>query len=83
MAMSRMDRFLVSKEWEGSFAAAIQTALPRGVSYHRHIKLSSNEVGWGPRPFRFENGWLLHKDFLSFLKGWLEQSDVQGFAGFK
>ena len=70
LAMSRIDCFFVSKEWEESFVAAIQTALPRGTSDHRPIKLSSNEVDWGPRPFRFENCWLLYKDFLPLVKGW-------------
>lgn len=56
LVMSRIDRFLVNKEWEDHLSEAVQIALPRSLSDHRPIKLSSgSEVDWGPRPFRFEN----------------------------
>lgn len=68
LAMSRIDRFLMSKEWEEHFVGVIQYALPRWSSDHRPVKLSLEEVNWGPRPFRFKNCWLLQKDFLPVVK---------------
>lgn len=46
VAMTRIDRFLISTEWEEHFAGVIQTALPRGLSNHRPIKLNSEGVNW-------------------------------------
>lgn len=62
--MTRIDRFLISSDWEDHFKGAIQMALHREFSDHWPIFLSSKEVHWGPKPFRFENSWLLSKSFL-------------------
>lgn len=59
VAMSRIDRFLIFKEWEEHFADGIQIAMPRGLLDHRPIKLNYERVNWGPRLFKFENCWLL------------------------
>ena len=57
--MCRLDCFLVSKEWDEHFTGAIQSALPRYVSDHCPVKISTNEINYGPVPFWFENCWLL------------------------
>lgn len=57
--MSKIDRFLISNGWEDLFVGVMQTALARGLSDHRPIKLFIEEVDLGPRPFKFENGWLI------------------------
>lgn len=67
-AMSRIDRFLFSKEWEVHFSGVSQVALPRVISDHCPIKLCPNVVNWGPKPFRFENCWLLHRFFTVCLR---------------
>lgn len=71
-AMSKIDRFLLSKDWEVYFPGVIQHALPRMVSDHFPLKLSSTTVDWGPKPFRFENCWLIHKESLPIMRNyWL------------
>lgn len=81
--MSRIDRFLLSKEWDEHFCGVIQVALQRIISDHSPIKLSSVTADWGPRPFRFENFWLEHKDFLGLAHSWWNQVEVSGYAGYR
>ena len=50
-AMSRLDRFLVSKEWDEYFKDAIQSALNRYVSDQSPIKFGLNIVGFFIRIF--------------------------------
>lgn len=61
----------------------IQTALQIGLSNHRPIKLNSEGVNWGPRPFKFENCWLFQKEFLPLVRNWWGQAGVHGFTGFR
>ncbi|XP_058776002.1 uncharacterized protein LOC131650307 [Vicia villosa] len=50
-AMSRIDRFLVSESLIDDW----------GVLDQRIV------VDWGPKPFRFNNAWINHKDFKEFI----------------
>lgn len=43
--MSRINRFLLSKEWEDHFTGIIQVPLPGALSDHCPIKLFSNRIG--------------------------------------
>ena len=56
--MSRLDRFLVSQDWEGHFNGVVQNTLPRLMSNHFPIFLDGGGVRSGPISFRFENMWL-------------------------
>ncbi|RVW89101.1 putative ribonuclease H protein [Vitis vinifera] len=69
-AMSRLDRFLVSEDWEGHFNGVVQSTLPRPVSNHFPILLDGGGVRRGLVPFRFENMWLKEEGFKDLLKGW-------------
>jgi hypothetical protein len=57
--MEKLDRILISKEWESMFPVAYVYKLPREVSNHNPLILASEQ---GPikknRAFRFELSWL-------------------------
>ncbi|RVW92613.1 hypothetical protein CK203_039393 [Vitis vinifera] len=76
--MSRLDRFLVSKDWEGHFKGAVQCTLPRPVSDHFPILLDEGGVRRGPVPFRFILAEKL-KALKAILKSW--NKDVFGQVG--
>jgi hypothetical protein len=61
-AMSRLDRFLLSAGWWDFWGEATQWALPRDVSDHSSVVLRYSSHLWGPKPFRFNNFWLDHKE---------------------
>lgn len=44
VAMSRIDRFLLSKEWDEHFVGAISTALSTLISDHSPIKLGMSTL---------------------------------------
>lgn len=80
--LSRLDRFLISAGWESLFMGASQVKLYCTVSDHCPILFYSVEIDWGPRPFRFNNAWLLDPKFINLLKSWWIDFNVYGRAGF-
>ena len=68
-SMSRLDRFLVSSDWESQFCNVVQRSLPRPIFDHYPLLLDSDGVRSGPSPFRFELMWLKFRGFRELLKG--------------
>ena len=64
--MSRVDRFLVTADWENKFSNLVQSTLPRPMSDHCPIVLDSEGIKPGIRPFRFEIMWLKYEDSKTF-----------------
>ena len=54
-SQSRLDRFLVTDDWDRMFDGAVQGILVRPVSDHFPILLQGGGLKRGPSPFRFEN----------------------------
>ena len=81
-SMSRLDRFLVSPDWESQCNKVIQRRLPRPVSDHFPIMLDSEGVRSGPTPFRFELMWLKYEGFKEILKGWWQDLQYHGSFSF-
>lgn len=62
-AMSRIDRFLLSDNLIAEWHVAAQWIGDRDVSDHCPVWLKIDDINWGPKPFRFFNCWLDHKEF--------------------
>ena len=80
--MSRLDRFLVTADWENWFSNMTQSTLPRPVSDHCPVLLDSDGIKSGPSPFRFENMWLKFEGFKDILSDWWQSLHFSGFYSF-
>jgi exonuclease III len=63
VAMSRLDRLLVSSEWFNIWGNTSAWVGPRDVSDHCPIILHYDSADWGPKPFRFNIFWLKNTKF--------------------
>ena len=65
----KLDRTLYLVSWRLKFAETY--ALTKAFSNHHPILITLHDTGPSKkgRPFRFENVWLTHKEFQSFLEG--------------
>ncbi|WJX47013.1 hypothetical protein P8452_33752 [Trifolium repens] len=82
IAMSKIDRIFVSEDWLATWANPSLWVLPRSVSDHCPLVVRNNCVDWGPRPFRFNNHWLLHKDFKKVVEEFWRGSDLTGWMAY-
>jgi hypothetical protein len=73
-AISRIDFFLYSDNWEDVFPTILQKRLPRILSDHFPIILECGDFSRGRRPFRFENMWLKAEGIKERVQRWWESS---------
>jgi hypothetical protein len=66
----KLDRILVTTEWEEKYPLTTVQALTRGVSDHTPILLNSGEASsMTTQPmFKFELGWLLRDGFMDLVR---------------
>ena len=77
--MTRLDRFLITDDWETLFGGANQSLLPRPLSNHHPILLEGGRCTVkGPSPFRFENMWLKEEDLKTLVEEWWRSYEVRG-----
>ncbi|XP_076935606.1 uncharacterized protein LOC143602349 [Bidens hawaiensis] len=60
--MSKIDRFLVCKNFADNWPTASVTALPRDMLDHCPLVFSTSKRHYGPTPFKFFNSWLCCAD---------------------
>jgi hypothetical protein len=82
IAMSRIDRGLVSWEWEDLWGACSLWVCPRDVSDHCPVVLKYGNDDWVPKPFRFNNYWLEHRNFKTVVDEWWRGQEVEGWMAF-
>ena len=81
--MARLDRFLVSEEWDCLFGGTRQSILPRPTSDHFPILLEGGRVlPKRPSPFRFENMWIKEKGFKDLIKVWWQRLEFRGTSSY-
>ena len=71
--MARLDRFLITEEWDCQFGKVTQRILPRPISDHSPILLEGGTWLNGPSPFRFENMWL-----KELIRDWWQSFEFRG-----
>ncbi|XP_020264999.1 uncharacterized protein LOC109840677 [Asparagus officinalis] len=66
-SMARLDRFLLSPDWDKEFPLCIQCSPPSMGSDHCPIVLDSGGFKHGPSFFIFERSWFHNPDFIPFI----------------
>ncbi|XP_059633982.1 uncharacterized protein LOC132276536 [Cornus florida] len=82
VTLSRLDRFLISGEWEEKFPDVVQAVLERITSDHVPLVLDCGGLCSRKTPFRFENMWLRVEDFQGTVRSWWEGAIVTGAPSF-
>ena len=81
-SLSRIDRFLISSDWEDQYPNVVQNLLPRPLSDHHPIILETGRMTGGKRPFKFENMWLKTEGFVERIKNWWSAYTFMGSPSF-
>lgn len=82
-AMSRLDRILVSDNWFEFWGNGSLWALERDISDHYPLVLRYTGGEWGPKPFRFNNHCIDHRDFNDLVRRTWNDSHLTGWMGFR
>ncbi|GMJ12398.1 hypothetical protein HRI_004909000 [Hibiscus trionum] len=70
----RLDRFLLSPDFELAFPGLIQKVLEKSLSDHKPIVLEIEKSEWGQKPFKCFNFWLNEEGFESTVCKIMEDS---------
>lgn len=80
--MSRLDGFLITKEWLSSWDNLSQWGLKRSVSDHCAIILKEREVNWVPKPFCMLRCWENMEGYGDFVRQTWRNMEVHLWKGY-
>ena len=81
--LARLDRFLVTKDWDHHFGGVVQCVVPRPVSDRSPILLEGGGTfARGSIPFRFENMWLKAEGFKELVNSWWQGLSFSGSSNY-
>ncbi|KAL4183118.1 hypothetical protein AMTRI_Chr11g153600 [Amborella trichopoda] len=83
--LSKLDRFLISLDWDAEFPGSHSLALPKPTSDHFPIMLDTVPAIRSSKPVRFELAWLEEDNFNNLFHMWWTSfsSHVHGWAGYR
>lgn len=79
--MSRIDRVLMSEDWESTWGTPTLWALPRDVSNHFPLILKTGWTDWGPKPFWFNNYWIENRKLKKVVEDVWREGNEEGWMG--
>ena len=80
--MSRIDRALITHDWEEHYPNVIQRILPRPILNHSLVLLEAGGMARGKSPFKFENMWFKTDGFVDRVQSWWNQYSFVGTPSF-
>ena len=80
--MSRIDRVLVSNDWENHFPDVTQRVLPRPILDHFPLLVEARGIFRRKSPFRFDNMWLKTDGFNDRVHSWWNRYSFSGTPSF-